>query len=267
MIPAGAGDRMHLSSVTYKSIVAYDGTDYEGFQRQKQGVRTVQASLEAALFELGWKDQSILAAGRTDRGVHAEGQVIAYRLDWRHGLDDLTRALNAHLPSDIAIRESMVALPDFHPRFSAMSRCYRYSLFVDACRQPLRERYAMRLSQQPDMDQMMKAADLLVGKRDYRIFGPSPHPDGTTVRTIMRADWSSHGDHVRFEIEADAFLQHMVRRIVAAMLEIGLGRMTPDDFRGLLEQANARWQGALAPSCGLCLISVSYPSDHGTRQG
>ncbi len=266
MIPAGAGDRMHLSSVTYKSIVAYDGTDYEGFQRQKQGVPTVQASLEAALFELGWEDQSILAAGRTDRGVHAEGQVIAYRLQWRHGLDDLTRALNAHLPNDIAIRETRLAEPDFHPRFSAISRRYRYSLFADACRQPLLERYAMRLSQQPDIDQMQKAAYCLVGERDFRVFGPSPHPEGTTVRRIMRADWFSQGDHVFFDIEADAFLQHMVRRIVAAMLEIGSGRMSMDDFRGLLEQTDARWQGSLAPACGLCLMSVSYPLDQNTRQ-
>lgn len=252
---------MHPLSVTYKSIVAYDGTDFEGFQRQKEGIRTVQASLESALSELGWQEHAILAAGRTDRGVHAEGQVISFQFTWNHSPDTLTKAINAHLPMDVSIRETVIAPQDFHPRFSARSRCYRYSLFVDSHRQPLLERYAMRLKQAPDMDQIQKAALLLIGERDYRLFGPSPHPEGTTVREIMRADWSEVGDRMVFDIEADAFLQHMVRRITAALIEIGLGRLTVAQFEALLEDPGSRWQGALAPSCGLCLIGVSYPAE------
>ncbi|TFH32620.1 MAG: hypothetical protein E4G99_12510, partial [Anaerolineales bacterium] len=104
----GVGDSMHPPSVTYKSIVAYDGTDYAGFQRQKQATRTVQASLERALAAIGWEGHSILAAGRTDRGVHARGQVISFQILWRHRPDELTRAINANLPVDIAIRETAV---------------------------------------------------------------------------------------------------------------------------------------------------------------
>jgi tRNA pseudouridine38-40 synthase len=260
-MPAGAGDSMHSSSVTYKSIVAYDGTDFEGFQRQRAGIRTVQASLETALSALGWGERAILAAGRTDRGVHAEGQVISYQLSWKHAPQVLSRALNGHLPGDIAIRDTEVAPYNFHPRFSANSRHYRYSLFVDAHRQPLFERYAMRLKQAPDIGQIQQAVSLLVGQRDYRAFGPSPRPQGTTIRAILRASWAEMDGKLVFDIEADAFLQHMVRRITAALIELGMGRLTVAHFTALLEDPAARWQGALAPSCGLCLMNVKYAAE------
>ena len=253
-----AGDPVRPSSVTYKSIVAYDGTVFEGFQRQAQGIRTVQSDLEAALTALGWQDRSILAAGRTDRGVHAEGQVISFHLAWGHSPEDLTRALNAHLPMDIAIRKTEVAGEDFHPRFSAKSRRYRYSLFVDPLRHPLAERFALRLKHAPDVNRMQEAAHRLIGERDYRMFGPAPRPEGTTVRNILDATWSGDRDDMTFEIEANAFLQHMVRRITAVLLEIGFERLSLAEFESLLSSPESRWEGALAPACGLCLIVVRY---------
>ena len=253
-----AGDSLRPSSVTYKSIVAYDGTDFEGFQRQKEPLRTIQAELESALASLGWQDSSILAAGRTDKGVHAQGQVIAFQLAWGHEPDDLTRALNALLPEDIAIRGSEEIADDFHPRFDAKSRVYRYSFFMDPIRQPLIERYALRLKTEPDLAQMEAAAALLIGERDYRVFGPAPRPEGTTVRTISRAQWSSHDRSLTFEIEANAFLKHMVRRIVAVMLEIGAGRLTISEYEKLLDTSGERWEGGLAPPQGLSLEYVHY---------
>jgi tRNA pseudouridine38-40 synthase len=249
---------MRPSSVTYKSIVAYDGTAFEGFQRQKEGIRTIQADLEAALAVIGWRDRSILAAGRTDRGVHAEGQMISYKLEWGHTPKDLTRALNANLPADIAVRQTEMAPEGFHPRFSAKSRQYRYTLFVDPVRQPLAERYAMRLKRAPDMDLMQVAAKGLIGERDYRVFGPAPHAEGTTIRNILEARWSEVEGGMEFDIEANAFLQHMVRRITAVLLEIGLGRMSLTEFDALLNKQGVRWEGALAPSSGLCLMAVHY---------
>jgi len=254
----GAGDPVRPSSVTYKSIVAYDGTAFEGFQRQAEGIRTIQAEIEAALARIGWRDRSLLAAGRTDRGVHAEGQVISFQLDWRHSPGDLTRALNAHLPPDIAIRSTEAAPPEFHPRFSAISRRYHYTLFVDPVRQPLMERYAMRIAQPPNLRRMKEAAANLVGKRDYRVFGPSPHEEGTTIREILESSWTVGGGYLTFEIEANAFLQHMVRRITALLLEVGFGRISLTEFDSLLTSPGARWEGALAPSCGLCLMAVRY---------
>ena len=257
-MPTGAGDPMRPSSVTYKSIVAYDGTAFEGFQRQKEGIRTIQADLEAALAVIGWQDRSILAAGRTDRGVHAKGQMISYKLEWGHTPEDLTRALNANLPEDIAIRQTEMAPEGFHPRFSAKSRHYRYKLFVDPLRQPLAERYAMRLKRKPDLDLMQEAAKGLIGERDYRMLGPAPHPQGTTIRNILDARWSEVEGDMAFDIEANAFLQHMVRRITAVLLEIGLGQMSLSEFHALLNTQGARWEGALAPSRGLCLMAVHY---------
>lgn len=252
------GDSLRPSSVTYKSIVAYDGTDFEGFQRQRKPTRTIQAALETALASLGWRDQSLLASGRTDKGVHAEGQVIAFQLAWRHQPADLTRALNALLPEEIAIRDTEEVAQGFHPRFDAKSRVYRYSVFVDPIRQPIMERYALRLKTQPDLAQMEAAAAMLIGERDYRVFGPAPRPEGSTVRSIFRAQWSMLDRTLTFEIEANAFLKHMVRRIVAVMLELGAGRLSMNEYGVLLDTPGERWEGGLAPPQGLSLHCVYY---------
>ncbi len=253
-----AGDSLRPSSVTYKSIVAYDGTAFEGFQRQRGEIRTIQADLEAALTALGWRGRSLLAAGRTDRGVHAEGQVISFQLDWGHSLQDLTRALNVHLPMDIAIRDCQRALEGFHPRYSAKRRHYRYSVFVDPLRQPLAERYALRLKEAPELKRMQRAAKSLVGERDYRVFGPAPKAGGTTVRKVFESRWQKGEEGLIFDIKANAFLQHMVRRITAVLLEVGYGRLTLAEFEALVNTPGARWEGALAPPCGLSLIAVEY---------
>src|SRR5438552_2845331 len=120
----------------YKAIIEYDGTDFLGFQRQAVG-RTIQAELEAALQRLGWKGKAVLGAGRTDTGVHARGQVIAFDLDWKHGEGDLLRALNANLPVDLAVKSAAECAPDFHPRFAAQARRYRYTLYNAPVRSPL----------------------------------------------------------------------------------------------------------------------------------
>jgi tRNA U38,U39,U40 pseudouridine synthase TruA len=128
----------------YQIILAYDGTDFLGSQRQVHA-RTIQGELEKALTKLGWQGRTVLLAGRTDTGVHASGQVAAFDLDWGHGLDDLTSALNANLPGDMAVRQAREAPQDFQPRFDATSRLYRYRLFCESARDPLRERYAWRV--------------------------------------------------------------------------------------------------------------------------
>ena len=257
MTPAGTGTVPSPSSVTYKLIVAYDGTLFEGSQRQAEGHRTVQAELEAALQRLGWRGESLLLAGRTDKGVHASGQVISFMLDWKHSLDDLTAALNANLPPDIAIRKSEQVGDEFHPRFSARSRRYRYSLMLDTLRDPLQERYAWRIDTDVELAPMMAAAKLLCGKHDFAAFGSAPMQGGHTTRDVLDAAWNRSGRGLSFEIEADAFLYHMVRRIVAAQVEIGQGRKLVEDLELMLLDPSLLWQG-LAPAHGLCLIEVRY---------
>lgn len=218
----------------------------------------MQGELESALARIGWQGQSVLAAGRTDRGVHAVGQVIAFQLAWRHGPQDLTRALNANLPADIAVRQTEAAGPGFHPRFSARSRRYRYSVLVDALRDPLSERFAWRLDSLPDLDRMRSSALELLGEHDFGALGTAPVEGGHTRRTVLEAGWTQSGSRLDFELEADAFLYHMVRRITALLVAIGRAQEPPGRVRQLLQEPTVVWQGALAPACGLCLLHVRY---------
>ena len=153
--------------------VAYDGTEFAGFQKQANA-RTVQGELEAALEKVCERQIAVTGAGRTDTGVHARGQVIAFEADWTHGLDRLERALNVNLPQDVAVRDASECDADFHPRFSATSRMYEYSVFVSATRDPLRRRFAWHLTDMPDAAQMNAVAQMLIGSHDFAAFGSAP---------------------------------------------------------------------------------------------
>lgn len=242
----------------YKSIVAYDGTDFHGFQRQAEGTRTVQSELEAALKGLGWTEASLKAAGRTDAGVHARGQVIAFGLTWRANEEDLSNALNANLPQDVAVRRTEPTGANFHPRFSAIGREYTYSIYCAPQREPLRDRYQHRVWPGPELDVLELTSKIIVGKWDFAAFGQAPNDGGHTRREVRKADWTSTGEGFIFRIEADAFLYHMVRRIVAAMLSVGTGRTELSVLKELLENPERRWEGAIAPPVGLTLEKVYY---------
>ena len=241
----------------YQSIVAYDGTDFAGFQRQKRR-RTVQGVFEQALRNLGWNERSLRAAGRTDTGVHARGQVVAYGLAWKRTPEELTAALNAHLPGDVAVRESRPAAEGFHPRYAARRRRYSYSVMVAPQRDPLRERYAWRVWPPVDSRPIETACSVLMGRHDLRAFGPAPRRDGVTERTVFRSEWTAGDGGWVYWIEADAFLYRMVRRIVAALIAVGRGELGGDELMALVEDPSRRWQGSLAPAHGLCLDAVIF---------
>jgi len=218
----------------------------------------VQDVVEEALRRIGWQDRVILAAGRTDTGVHASGQVIAIDLDWQHSPADLQRAINANLPADVAAREVHQADADFHPRYRAASRSYRYHIFCQAVRDPLRERYAWRVWPAVDPQRLEQAAGLMTGRYDFAAFGTPPHSGGSTVRTVLKAGWHTEGSLLVFEITAQAFLYHMVRRLVAAQVEIGQGHLDVEAISRYLQgQVPGPYQG-LAPSQGLILAEVCY---------
>lgn len=239
----------------YQIIVAYDGTRFVGSQRQGVG-RTVQAELEEALRRIGWKGTSILLAGRTDTGTHASGQVAAFDFDWTHGPQALLQALNTHLPADLAVRSVQMAAEDFHPRFDAVSRRYRYRLFCDPVRDPLRERYAWRVW--PAVTDLTPLADLWPGCHDFSAFGTPPRAGGSTVRTVHAAAWRQNEDEWSFEIEADAFLYRMVRRLVFLQVAVGQGRLPPEALRRAVETSERVPLAGLAPACGLTLLAVRY---------
>jgi tRNA pseudouridine38-40 synthase len=217
----------------------------------------VQGVLEEGLRRLGWQGKTILLAGRTDTGVHASGQVAAVDLDWMHPAGELRSALNANLPSDVAVREVSIASPGFHPRYDATSRRYRYCLYCQPVRDPLRDRFAWRVWPEVDSDLLNSAAALLAGKHDFAAFGTPPRSQGSTVRTIFEAAWKKADDEWRFEVQADAFLYRMVRRMVYIQVAVGLGKLKPEAISDALQGQNQLPAGLAVPG-GLTLVEVTY---------
>lgn len=247
-----------MSAQNYCATVEYDGTDYYGFQLQPNRA-TIQGELERALGRITQQTVRVHGAGRTDAGVHARGQVISFQVSWMHPLDDLHRALNAVLPVDVAIRDLALADDGFHARFSAKSRTYVYTVYNNAVRSPLLARFAHHVPSPLHVEAMTEAASALVGCHDMAAFGQPP--TGTqTVRNVYRAEWrsTSRDGLIEFEIQANAFLRGMVRRIVGSLLQVGSGMLTRDEFVDLLASRDLARCGVRAPACGLCLERVSY---------
>jgi tRNA pseudouridine38-40 synthase len=239
-----------------RAVVAYDGTDYGGFQRQANAP-TVQAALETALAQVTQEAITVLAAGRTDAGVHAAGQVIAFDTAWRHGLGDLQRALNAVLPDDVAVLKVEETAADFHPRYDARSRWYRYTLYNAPVRWPLARRYSLHVATPLDVAAMQQAAQALVGEHDFATFGRS-WQGRSTVRGVLMAEWSGKPTRLIFDVEANAFLHRMVRSIVGTLLTVGRGGMSVERFGAVLASCDPNQAGPTAPPYGLCLMEVKY---------
>jgi tRNA pseudouridine38-40 synthase len=252
-----------------RAIVSYDGTGYAGFQRQAD-VSTVQEAIETSLGQITQEPIAILAAGRTDAGVHAVGQVIAFDTSWEHSIDELQRAMNAVLPSDVAVRELEEVASDFHPRFDARRRHYRYSVCNAPIRSPLARRYSLHVPYALDAELMEVAAQSLVGEHDFATFGQPPQGE-VTVRRVFRAHWEKDAGFggpfgagrdrktfLRFDIEANAFLYRMVRSIVGTLLDVGQGRMSVDDFENAFISCERGRAGKTAAPHVLCLIKVAY---------
>ena len=241
--------------------VEYDGTDFYGFQIQARE-RTIQGEIERALGDVTGIKTQVVGAGRTDRGVHAQGQVIRFDVRWRHGLGDLQRALNAVLADDVAVLEMGLASEGFHPRFSARRRVYRYTILHHPWRSPLARRTAWHLTRKPDVDRMAEASRYLVGTHDFATFGRPPQGKNT-VRTVFRAEWQAIGSRSLFEIEADAFLYRMVRNIVGTLVQVGWGQISAQEFGVLLQARDRSLVKQVAPAQGLCLIRVDYAAREG----
>jgi len=248
----------------YRATVAYDGTVYLGFQRQAGDAPTIQGTLERAIQAVTQQTATVVGAGRTDTGVHALGQVIAFDVQWRHSDDDLVRAINANLPDDIALQD-IAQQPGFHPRFDARSRVYVYQLIQSPHRQPLLRYRAWHVCGELDGEAMQQAAGMLIGKHDFAAFGRPPQGENT-VRTVFQSQWTHerkrYGVVWTYCIEADAFLQHMVRRIVGTLVDVGRGMMTLAQFEAAFKGAKLAESGTLAPPHGLTLAAVKYAAEH-----
>jgi tRNA pseudouridine38-40 synthase len=243
----------------FSALVEYDGTDFFGYQIQARE-RTIQGEIEKTLKKITGLDTRIDGAGRTDAGVHATGQVIAFNTAWKHSLADLHRAFNATLPLDIVVSKLGMASRNFHPRFDAISRTYRYTLVQQPWPSVLERRYTYHVKTRLDVAAMQRASRFLLGSHDFASFGKPPQGNNT-VREVLQASWSESGSRLTFEITANAFLYRMVRNIVGTLLEVGSGRLAATKIIKILDACDLRRSASPAPAHGLCLVKVSYPED------
>jgi tRNA pseudouridine38-40 synthase len=239
-------------------LVEYEGTRYGGSQYQKNAP-TIQGELELALGKLTNEQIRVSLAGRTDAGVHARGQVASFHTSSRHRLRTVVRALNAHLPADIVVRAAQETGPDFDPRRDAISRLYRYTFHLGEERPVLSRRFAWHVGPQADTDAMGRAARCLVGRHDFAAFtAPSIARHASTIREMFRAGFVRSGAMAWLDVEANAFLQHMVRRMAGMLAQVGAGKRSEREFEILLRRAEPGAARYAAPPQGLCLIKVRY---------
>ncbi|MDE0197202.1 MAG: tRNA pseudouridine(38-40) synthase TruA [Caldilineaceae bacterium] len=254
-------------------LIAYDGTEFCGFQVQRDAP-TVQGALEEALEELTGAKCRVSGAGRTDTGVHARGQVIAVEAPWGHSAEALRQAWNQRLPTSIQVRCLTEAPEGFHPRFSAAERTYRYTMWVPACgrdgerRFPLVDRFAVVLPKRPDLEAMNVAAGRLIGTHDFATFGQAPQGENT-VRRIVSLFWERVEESLPvldpyplerlvLTVTANAFLRRMVRNLAGSLLAVGLGRWRADELAAALDAKDRSRSAPPLPPNGLVLERVQY---------
>jgi tRNA pseudouridine38-40 synthase len=241
----------------FAATVSYDGARFAGSQRQPQ-LRTVQEELERAAEALFGAATRVALAGRTDSGVHAEGQVAAFTAETRLDATTVGRALNARLPEDVAVRLVREAPLDFDPRRWARRRWYRYTISCGEARAPLLRRTAWHVRGDLDVERMQQAANEFLGQRDFRACSGPLEPGRNPVRTVTRASWQAQGCLLEFDIEAESFLPQMVRRITGNLVRTGLGAQSIATLVQLLGEAETGTMGPAAPPLGLCLKQVWY---------
>lgn len=238
--------------------VEYDGTDFRGWQLQPNG-RTVQEVLERAIQKATGTHSRIHGSGRTDAGAHAEAQVAHFDTETNIPTEQIRGALNHYLPRDTAVLAACDVGDDFHSRFHAQSKLYRYRVLRSPVRRPLRRKTCLRESRHLELPPMVECARMLRGEHDFASFGMETHLRSSTVRTMTRSEWEEHDDELHYLVEANGFLYRMVRILVGTMLHVGLGKMDVEEFRRVLEARDRRLAGPTKSAHALTLVEVHYP--------
>jgi tRNA pseudouridine38-40 synthase len=243
---------------TFRFTLEYDGAAFEGWQVQPRR-RTVQGELEKALRRVTGKRCALIGAGRTDAGVHAEGQVASARVTTRLAPDALRRALNAELPRDLVVLALVPAPAGFHARRDARAKHYRYRIWNAPARSPLRERTHWNVRTPLDLVAMRAAAAELVGTRDFAALRASGGSAKTSVRALARLEIAGEaGGEIALDFEGSGFLRHMVRNAVGTLVEVGRGRRSPASLAAVLAGGDRRAAGPTAPAHALTLVEVRY---------
>ena len=240
-----------------KLTLSYDGTNYAGYQVQ-DNAETVQAVLEDALEKLTGEKISTVASGRTDAGVHAEGQVVSFETNSTIPPEKFYKALNAYLPDDVKALNSQLIDQDFNARKSAKTKTYTYSLYISETINPLKERYAVRIPKTVDFSLVKQGAEIIVGEHDFKCMCSTGSSVNTTTRTVYSVDVIESLDDVKIVVKGNGFLYNMVRIMVGTLIQIGLGEKTLDDLKTALQTGDRKLVGKTFPANGLCLTKVEY---------
>jgi tRNA pseudouridine38-40 synthase len=244
-------------------IIEYDGTHYHGFQWQA-GLPSIQREVEKAIKRLTGERLRVIAASRTDAGVHATGQVVSFRTGSPLPTDTFVNGLNYYLPRDIAVKAAHRVDDSFNVRRDAISREYSYYIVNSPTRSPTRQGFSYFVTSPLDIEAANRAAQALIGEHDF-----SPFASGNgagirnTVRHVFKANLERGGELVIFNMVANSFLTHQVRNTVGALIRVGLGKMSVDEFNSIIEAKKPGMAGPTAPACGLCLTRINYPNHLG----
>jgi tRNA pseudouridine38-40 synthase len=249
---------MSSGSRKIKLIVSYDGTAFHGYQKQPDGLRTVQSELERALGEFLGEEIEVFGASRTDAGVHAIGQVVHFTTEKPVPPERVSQALRRYLPVDIAAVSSEAAGEDFHARFSARGKLYFYMINRSASPAPFVRNNAYSYSGRLDVEKISSALQALAGEHDFAAFTNKGSEPTTTVRTMFSLEVKESGGFLVFAVRGSGFLYRMMRNIVGTMIEVGRGRIEPEAIRDIIESGDRGKAGPTAPPQGLYLVKVYY---------
>ncbi|MDI6814708.1 MAG: tRNA pseudouridine(38-40) synthase TruA [Dehalococcoidales bacterium] len=252
-----------MATIKIVLVMEYDGTNYHGFQLQTS-LPTIQGETEKALWRLSGERTRVIAASRTDAGVHAKGQVVSFRTASSLSPQTFINGLNYYLPRDIVVRAAYRVEDSFNVRRDALSREYSYYILNSSTRSPLRRGFAYLVARQLDIEVMNRACQVLIGKHDFASFTACIRGKiKSTVRNVYRAEMKKDGELAVFNMVANSFLPHQVRNTVGALIRVGLGRMSVDEFNSIAQARKPGLAGPTAPAYGLCLMRINYPHPFG----
>ncbi len=239
-----------------KLVIEYDGTNYAGWQQQKNGI-TIHEKLSKAIERVVNEDITLHGSGRTDAGTHAVGQVANFKTKSNITIYNLVQAINSYLPKDIVVKSAKKVPEKFHSRYSAKSKIYRYTILNSKERDAIGRNYCFHYNIDLNIEKMQKASKALMGKHDFRAF-KSKSDVLSSVRTIMKLEIKKNGRFLVFTVEADGFLYKMVRSIVGTLIEVGRGKMTVTEFKKIVKSGARAKAGNTVTANGLCLLKVKY---------
>lgn len=242
----------------YKMTLSYDGTRFYGWEHQPTTDMTIQGKMESVLSLMVQSEVEVIGCGRTDAGVHAKNMVCNAHFDTQLNTDEIRDYLNRYLPDDICVKEVRIASERFHSRYNAIGKTYCYTCYIGDVKPVFNRKYVYVLDQKPDIQEMKKAAEYLIGTHDFASFCSNPRMKKSTVRKVDRIEIQKRGDLLTLTFHGSGFLQHMVRILTGTLLEVGFGKRTAESVLELIDAKDRKLAGFTAPAKGLCMMQVDY---------